>query len=122
MDNFGPKFVGPFGVLEVVNSNLIIDIEDEKATVNLDQVSIYKFRNDNEFSGMLSGKSKLPWTRKSFTYSSFLSQYLPNDNFRPPKNFGSMNKPQSSYSNNVIPNRNSYQSGHICERTGTTLK
>lgn len=65
---FWTEICRSFRVLEVVNSNLIIDIEDEKATVNLDQVRIYKFRNDNEFSGMLSGKSQLPWTRRSLFF------------------------------------------------------
>lgn len=42
-DKFGPKFIDPFEVLEVVNNNLIIDVAGEMITVNLDQGRAYKF-------------------------------------------------------------------------------
>lgn len=69
MAKFVPKFVGPFKVLEVVNNNVIIDVAGEKTTVNLDQIRVYKFRNDNETSQMSSGESQLLWSRKSFSLS-----------------------------------------------------
>lgn len=47
---FGLKFVGPFKLLEVVNNKFLIDVEVERTTVNLNQVRLYKFRNDNEHS------------------------------------------------------------------------
>lgn len=40
VDQFGPKFVGPFEVLRVLNNHLIIDFEGKKATVNLDKVIV----------------------------------------------------------------------------------
>lgn len=46
----------------------------------------------------------------------FSPQYLLNDNFRLPRNFGLSNKLQSSSSNNSISNRNSYQTGQICAK------
>lgn len=69
MAKFVSKFVGPFKVLEVVNNNVIIDVAGEKTTVNLDQIRVYKFRNDNETSQMSSGESQLLWSRKSFSLS-----------------------------------------------------
>lgn len=40
---FGPIFVSSFKLLEIVNTDLIIDVEGDRATVNLDQVTVYKF-------------------------------------------------------------------------------
>lgn len=42
MAKFGPKFLDPFRVKEVVNNNLIIDVEGKRTTVDLDQVRVYK--------------------------------------------------------------------------------
>lgn len=43
MAKFGPIFVSSFKLLEIVNTDLIIDVEGDRATVNLDQVTVYKF-------------------------------------------------------------------------------
>lgn len=53
----GPKFVGPFRVLEEANNDSNIDVEGERTKVNLDPVRVYKVRNDNVSSRMLSGES-----------------------------------------------------------------
>lgn len=50
VQEFGPKFVVPFNVLEVVNNNFITDVEGEKKQLNLAQVRVRKFIDDSESS------------------------------------------------------------------------
>lgn len=38
MAKFGPKLIGPFKMLEIVNNNLIIDTEGERTALNLHRV------------------------------------------------------------------------------------
>lgn len=44
--NFGSKFIGPFKVGEVVNNNMVIDVNRKRLMVNLYQVRVYKFREN----------------------------------------------------------------------------
>lgn len=62
---FGPKFGRPLKVLEVVNNNLVVDVDGERMTVNLDQVRVYKCREDSEASEMLSTNFQLSPSRES---------------------------------------------------------
>ena len=54
---FGPKFVGPYEVSEVRENNLILSIIGERVTVNMDEVRIYKERENASSS---SGNSAHP--------------------------------------------------------------
>lgn len=52
------KFFGPFKACHEINNNLVTDVDGERMTVNLDQVRVYKFREDvSEGSQMLRGIS-----------------------------------------------------------------
>lgn len=43
----------------LVNNNLLLDVEAERTTWNLDQVKAYKFRENSETSQMLNGNSNV---------------------------------------------------------------
>lgn len=43
---FCPKFVGSFEFLDAGNNKLIMDVEEEMTTTDLDQARVYTFRND----------------------------------------------------------------------------
>ena len=47
---FGPKFFGPYEVLEIRNNNLILNINGERVTVNIDEVRVHKERENSSSS------------------------------------------------------------------------
>ena len=47
---FGPKLVGPYEVVKVIESNLVLDIDGWLTTVNMDLVRVYKTRLSASFS------------------------------------------------------------------------
>lgn len=65
---FCPKFVGSFKLFVVVKNNLVVGVDGEFrrwTTVNLDQVRVYKVRENSERSQMSNANSQLPLSRES---------------------------------------------------------
>lgn len=65
---FDPKFDGPYEVLEVRNNNLVTDVEGVRTTVNLDQVTVYKFREGDKSAVLKCHKGR----RKCLDHTSLI--------------------------------------------------
>lgn len=46
VQNFGAKIISPFNILEMINNILVIQVDGEIMNVNLDEVILYRIKED----------------------------------------------------------------------------